>query len=75
MAQEVLDEQDIAQMDNSRLKTTTADIEVDADELAEAFPPYEHHMTVKAKLRELARKGVIEASEIDEIHDAWKENR
>lgn len=72
-ANEVLDEEDVVNMSSDELKATNRDIDVDPDELVESFPPFEHHMTVKAKLRELARKDAIEVSQVDSIHQAWQE--
>lgn len=72
-ANEILDEEDVVNMSSEELKATNREIEIDPDELVETFPPFEHHMTVKAKLRILARKGVIEMTDVEDIHTEWME--
>lgn len=63
--------EDVVNKDISTLKNTNEEIDVSASDLVDAFPDFEHHMTVKAKLRELARRGVIKKTEIDQIHADW----
>lgn len=70
-----LDESDVVAMDTDELKRTSSEIDVDPEALADAFPSFEHHMTVKAKLRTLARKGVITSAEMEQILSRWDESR
>lgn len=72
---DALTESDVATMGSSELKSTSRDIEVTADDLIDAFPAHEHHMTVKAKLRALAQKGAIDQDEVAEIHARWMDSR